>query len=302
MQGKQPAKPALQKAPLPIAKPQESRLHGKTRIDEYAWLQDEKDPAVVSYLQEENTYAERVMRPTERLQKKLYKEIRSRIIENDMSVPVRRGPYTYYSRTKRGKEYVIHCRREGERGKEQIILDENLLAKDSDYFSLGDLEVSPDHRLLAYTVDTKGDEDHTLYIKDLESGELLSEKIHSVGDMEWTEDGQHIFYTREEHPHPPRRVYRHLLGDDSANDALVYDEKDPQWYVALGKSRSSRFVFIYAANYTTTEARFIPANDPLKEPGPVSRPEELAAMARARYLTLRDRFRAVHVLPRPYHP
>src|SRR3989344_578710 len=206
------------------------------------------------------------MRPTERLQKKLYKEIRSRIIENDMSVPVRRGPYTYYSRTKRGKEYVIHCRREGERGKEQIILDENLLAKDSDYFSLGDLEVSPDHRLLAYTVDTKGDEDHTLYIKDLESGELLSEKIHSVGDMELTEDGQHIFYTREEHPHPPRRVYRHLLGDDSANDALVYDEKDPQWYVALGKSRSSRFVFIYAANYTAPEARFTPANAPWKEP------------------------------------
>ncbi len=259
-------KSALSKVPVPAAKPQAFKLHGKTRIDEYAWLQKADDPEALAYLAAENSYAERLMSPTQRLQKKLYKEIRSRIIENDMSVPVKDGPYTYYSRTKKGKQYAIHCRRKGERGKEEIILDENVLAKESDYFSLGDLEVSPDHGLLAYTIDRKGNEDHVLYIKDLVSGELLRERIHSVGDMQWAEDGRHIFYTREEHPHPPRQVYRHMLGDDAAKDALVYDEKDPQWYVALAKSRSDQFIFIYAANYTTTEARFIPANDPLKKP------------------------------------
>ena len=259
MQLKTAAKSVKKGVPSAPAKPVETRLHGRTRVDEYSWLQDAKDEEVVKYLRAENVYAERLMRPTTRLQAKLYKEIRSRIKENDMSVPVKDGPYFYYSRTKRGKEYAIHCRRKGTRGKEEIILDENELAKHSDYFSLGSFEVSPDHTLLAYTTDVKGDEDHTLFVKDLATGELRSEKIQSVGDLEWSEDGAYIFYSREEHPHPPRRVYRHALGEDPTNDTLIYEEKDLQWYVSLGKSRSREFIFIYAANYTTTEARFIPA-------------------------------------------
>ena len=262
MQGK----PRFTKAPFAAQKPRESRIYGHARVDEYAWLQDAKDEAVIAHLKEENAHAERSMNGTAKLQKKLYTEIKARIKENDMTVPVKRGPYTYYGRTKKGKQYMIHCRREGDKGKEQIILDENILAKESDYFSLGELEVSPDHRLAAYAIDVKGDEDHTLYIKNLETGELLSERIHSVGDMEWSEDGQYIFYTKEDHPHPPRKVYRHRLGDTQADDTLIYEEKDPQWYVALGKSRSREFLFIYAANYTTTEARFIPAKEPLAEP------------------------------------
>lgn len=255
-----------QGVPFAPAKPQEHVLHGHRRVDEYEWLQDPKDPAVVEHLKNENLYAERVMRPTQKLQKQLYKEIRARITENDMSVPVKHGPYTYYVRTKKGKQYAIHCRREGERGKEQILLDENELAKGSEYFSLGDIEVSPDHRLLAYSIDTKGNEDHTMYIKNLETGEVFSEHIDSVADMEWSEDGQYMFYCKEDHPHPPRRIYRHRLGEDQSQDVLVYEEKDPQWYVALGKSRSREFIFIYAANYTMTEARFIPAMEPLAEP------------------------------------
>lgn len=259
-------KPRVHGVPLAPAKPQEHVLHGHHRIDEYEWLQDPKDPAVLEHLKDENAYAERVMRPSQKLQKQLYKEIRARITENDMSVPVKQGPYTYYVRTKKGKQYAIHCRREGERGKEQIILDENELAKSSDYFSLGDIEVSPDHRLLAYSIDTKGNEDHTMYIKNLETGEIFAERIDSVADMEWSEDGQYLFYCKEDHPHPPRRIYRHRLGEDQSQDVLIYEEKDPQWYVALGKSRSREFIFIYAANYTMTEARFIPAMEPLAEP------------------------------------
>src|SRR3989344_4548251 len=253
-------------APMARAKPVETRLHGVKRVDDYSWLQDAKNPEVVEYLKTENAYAERLMRPTMRLQAKLYKEIRSRIKENDMSVPVKDGPYLYYSRTKRGKENAIHCRRKGTRGKEEIILDENELAKHSDYFSLGSFEVSPDHTLLAYTTDVKGDEDHTLFVKDLATGKLRSEKIQSVGDIEWSEDGAYIFYSREEHPHPPRRVYRHALGEDPTNDVLIYEEKNLQWYVSLGKSHSREYIFIYAANYTTTEARFLPAHKPLAKP------------------------------------
>lgn len=266
MQGNQTHTRRPMGAPQPVAKPEVQILHGKKRVDEYAWLQKNDDPEVVSYLKEENAYAERVMRPTMKLQKKLYAEIKARIKENDMSVPVKQGPYDYYARTKKGKQYTIHCRREGEKGKEQIIIDENLLAKDSDYFSLADLEVSPNHRLVAYAIDVKGNEDHTMFIKDIETGELLSERIHHVGDMEWSEDGEYIFYTKEDHPHPPRKVYRHRLGESQEMDVLIYEESDPQWYVALGKSRSRDFLFIYAANYTTTEARFIPAKEPLAEP------------------------------------
>ena len=259
-------KSASSKAPLAVAKPQKHVLHGHTRIDDYEWLQDAKDPEVLEHLKRENVYAEHTMKSTVKLQKKLYNEIKSRIKENDMTVPVKQGPYTYYARTKKGKEYAIHCRREGDKGKEQIILDENILAKDSEYFSLGDIEISPNHRLLAYAIDQKGDEDHTMHIKDLETGELLKETITSVGDMEWSEDGQYIFYTQEDHPHPPRKVYRHRLGELQSDDFLIFEEQDPQWYVALGKSRSREFLFIYAANYTTTEARFIPAKEPLAEP------------------------------------
>lgn len=266
MEGNQTEKSRSVSVPFAPAKPQEHRLHGRTRIDDYEWLQDAKSPEVLEYMKGENAYAERTMRSTQKLQKKLYNEIRARITENDMSVPVKHGPYTYYARTKKGKQYAIHCRKEGERGKEQILLDENELAKKSDYFSLGELEVSPDHRLIAYAIDVKGDEDHTMRIKDIQTGELLPEVIHSVGDIEWSEDGQYIFYSKEEHPHPPRRIYRHRLGESQSDDVLVYEEKDPQWYVALGKSRSREFLFIYAANYTTTEARFIPATQPLAEP------------------------------------
>src|SRR3989344_2961605 len=295
-------------APMARAKPVETRLHGVKRVDDYSWLQDAKNPEVVEYLKTENAYAERLMRPTMRLQAKLYKEIRSRIKENDMSVPVKDGPYLYYSRTKRGKENAIHCRRKGTRGKEEIILDENELAKHSDYFSLGSFEVSPDHTLLAYTTDVKGDEDHTLFVKDLATGELRSEKIQSVGDLEWSEDGAYIFYSREEHPHPPRRVYRHALGEDPTNDTLIYEEKDLQWYVSLGKSRSREFIFIYAANYTTTEARFIPArlvkSGVSNGAGAGSRcraEEALEDLACARYPPRGDRLRPVEGFYRAHH-
>lgn len=256
----------MQKIPYAEPKPKEFTLHGKTRIDEYSWLQDLKKPEVKKYLEAENTYAVDFMKPHKKLVNQLYREIRSRIHEDDMTVPVKDGPYDYYTRTKKGKQYAIHCRREGEKGRETVILDENQLAKGNTFFSLGDAEASPDHRMLAYTTDTTGNEDHTLYIKRLDTGELLKEKVTHVADFVWAEDNEHIFYSLEEHPHPPRRIFRHKIGERQSTDVLVYEELDPQWYVALGKSRSRQYIFIYAANYTTTEVRFVPAREPLREP------------------------------------
>jgi oligopeptidase B len=252
--------------PVAAQKPHEFTIHRKKHVDEYWWLQDKTKPEVQGHLKAENDYASAFMRPHKKLSDTLYKEIRSRIKEDDSSVPVKDGPYDYYTRVEKGKQYAIHCRREGEKGKEAIILDENKLAKGQKYFSLGDADVSPDHRLLAYSTDVTGNEDHTLYIKRLDTGELLNEKVTHIADFVWAEDNEHIFYSLEEHPYPPRKIFRHKLGDDQTKDVLVYEEADPQWYVALGKSRSGDYIFIYAANYTTTEARFIPASEPLREP------------------------------------
>ena len=179
----------MKNPPIAARKRHEFRLHGKKHADEYAWLQDIKNSEVRKYLNAENDYAAAFMRPHKKLTDKLYKEIRSRIKEDDSSVPVKDGPYDYYSRTKKGMQYAIHCRREGEKGRETVILDENKLAKGQKYFSLGDAEVSPDHRMLAYTTDTKGDEDHTLYIKRLDTDELLKEKVTHVADFVWVKFG-----------------------------------------------------------------------------------------------------------------
>lgn len=252
--------------PVAAQKPHEFTLHGTKHIDEYWWMQDKTKPEVQAHLKAENDYASAFMRPQKKLCDTLYKEIRSRIKEDDSSVPVKNGPYDYYTRVEKGKQYAIHCRREGEKGKEAIILDENKLAKGEKYFSLGDAEISPDHRLLAYSTDVTGNEDHTLYIKRLDTGELLKEKVTHIADFVWAEDNEHIFYSLEEHPYPPRKIFRHKLGEDQSKDVLVYEELDPQWYVAMGKSRSGSYIFIYAANYTTTEVRFIPSREPLREP------------------------------------
>lgn len=248
--------------PKAAVRPKKIVTHGDVRVDEYAWLQDKSDPAVLAHVRAENEYADEFMRPASGLQRGLYKEIRKRMKEDDMSVPIEDGPYLYYSRMKKGKQYAIHCRKLAAGGKEETILDENALAKGKKYFNLGVLEVSPDHSLLAYAVDVDGSERYELRIKELATGREFSERIPSVSDIEWAEDNAHLFYTVEEHPHPPRKVFLHELGESPERDALIYEEADEQWYVALDKSRSRRFIYLTAANFDSTEVRFIPADQP----------------------------------------
>jgi oligopeptidase B len=163
----------------PVAKiePQLDTLHGQEKVDNYFWLRERDNPEVIDYLKEENAYTSAVMRHTEGLQEKLYNEMVARIKETDMSVPVKRDDYYYYSRTEEGKQYKIYCRKQGSlEGREEILLDVNQLAQGKEYMDLGIYEVSPNHRLLAYAVDTTGSERYTLRVKDLETGGLYPDQ------------------------------------------------------------------------------------------------------------------------------
>jgi oligopeptidase B len=256
---------AYPQPPRPSKRRSVTRTHGIERIDEYAWLQDPKDLAVRTYVASENAYADALMRPSASLQNKLYAEIRGRMIEDDMSVPVPHGPYEYYTRTKKGKQYAIHCRRLGPKGAEEVILDENVLAKGSSFFSLGAFEVSPDHTKLAYSTDTTGNEKYTLQVKDLSTGRALAERIPSADGVAWAQDSASLFYAKESHPFPPRIVMHHRLGEPLSADRLVYEEKDKQWAVSLSESADKQYIFIAAGNFDTSEWWCVPAATPEAE-------------------------------------
>jgi oligopeptidase B len=182
--------------PRAAVRPKVDRTHADIRVDEYAWLRDRDDPAVGAYLEAENRYTDAVMQPTERLQERLFEEMRARIKETDLSVPEPLDDWLYYSRTEAGSQYPIHCRRRaGEGSAEEVLLDLNPLAEGQSYFRLGAFDVSPDHRLLAWSSDTSGAESFSLRIKDLTTGEELTEQIGNVSaSVAWANDSATLFY------------------------------------------------------------------------------------------------------------
>jgi oligopeptidase B len=242
--------------------PHGTTLHGDTRVDNYFWLRDRSNPDVTAYLEAENAFTEAIMKPTAGLQEKLYQEILGRIKEDDLSVPVKRDDYYYYSRTEQGKAYAIYCRKHGSLdGAEEILLDANVLAGGQKYFRIGNFAVSPDHRLLAYSSDVQGDEAYTIYIQDLATGKLLSDRIaNTYYTLEWGNDNRTFFYTVIDAAHRPYRVFRHQLG--VAADALVYEETDERFGLGLLKSRSRRYIFIHTASPLTTEVQYLSADHP----------------------------------------
>jgi oligopeptidase B len=217
---------------------------------------------VISYLEAENAYTADVMAPTKAIQEKLYGEILGRIQETDLSVPVKRDDYFYYTRTEEGKAYSVQCRKQGSLDeREEILLDSNALAEGQKYFRLGNFAVSPDHRLLAYSTDLEGDETYTIYVKNLETGELLPDRIaNTYYTLEWANDNRTFFYTVLDQMKRPYRAYRHELGD--APDILVYEEPDGRFELSLGKTRSRRFVFMESSSPLTSEVRYLEAADP----------------------------------------
>ena len=249
----------------PVAKiaPKEIRVHGDTRVDNYAWLRERENPEVTAYLEAENEYTAQVMEPTQQLQEALYKEILGRIKETDLSVPVKRDDYFYYTRTEEGQAYGIYCRKHGNlEAPEEILLDANALAAGQKYFRLGNFALSPDHRLLAYSTDLEGDEAYTILVKDLASGELLPDRIaNTYYTLEWANDNRTFFYTMLDPAHRPYRLFRHELG--AASDDLVYEEQDARFALGVGKTRSRRFLVLHLASGLTSEVRYLDAGDPL---------------------------------------
>jgi len=250
--------------PLARAVPRTITIHGDARVDEYFWLRDREDPEVLAYLEAENRYTEAVMRPTEPLQERLFAEMRGRIKETDLSVPERIDGWLYYHRTEEGAQYPIYCRRPvDDEAAEQILLDLNPLAAGHAYFRLGAFEVSPDHRLLAYSVDTSGAESFTLRVKDLATGALLDEMIANIStSVAWANDGRTLFYLVLDEARRPCRLYRHVLGADPAEDALVHFEADESFFLDIHRTRSHAYLLLELGSHSTSEVRFVSADRP----------------------------------------
>ncbi|HMQ31552.1 MAG TPA: oligopeptidase B, partial [Chloroflexaceae bacterium] len=248
--------------PIAERRPHTISLHGETIEDEYAWLQRRDDPAVRAYLEAENAYAEAVMADTAELRGRLYAELRGRIKEQDLSVPVRDGPFLYYTRTEEGAQYPLVCRRPAPDGPEELLLDVNRLAEGKSYCRLGPLEVSPDHTMLAYGLDTTGGVVFDLFVKDLRSGELLPDTVKGIGDVEWEQTGRALYYTVFDHARRPHRLYRHELGTDPAAARLLYEEADERYFVYVRTTRSRAFLLMTLGSHDGTEVHYKPAGDP----------------------------------------
>jgi oligopeptidase B len=262
------AQPAAKKVP------KADTLHGDVRIDQYSWLRQKDDPEVISYLEGENAYADSVMKPTEALQELLYKEMVGRIKETDTDVPYPFGGYLYYSRTEEGKQYTINCRKKDAPGAvEEVILDQNGIAKGLNFMRVGAFAVSPDQKLLAYSIDTSGYEAYDLVVKDLASGAMLADRIPDVVEVVWATDGKTVFYSKRDAARRPYRLYRHVLGSDPSSDPLVMEEKDEMFNLFVGRSRSDAWIFAGSSSTTTSEWWYAPAGRP-SEPFKVVLPRE----------------------------
>ncbi|MBK9317189.1 MAG: S9 family peptidase [Acidobacteria bacterium] len=256
----------------PIAKkvPKITEIHGLKLVDDYFWMRDEKlprdpnaNPEVTAYLKAENDYAEAFMEHTKGFQDSLYKEMLARIKETDENVPYKDGGYYYYSRTVQGQQYPIYCRRKGSiESAEEITLDMNEMAKGKKYFSVGHYDIADDENQLAFSTDTTGFRQYTLYIKDLATGKISDKIADRVTSFAWASDNKTIFYTQEDPlTKRPNKLFRHQIGG-SAHD-LIYEEKDELYTVHTDRTRSKSYIMAVSTSSTTSEVRYLPSAEPM---------------------------------------
>jgi oligopeptidase B len=257
--------------PVAAVRPHPITQHGETRVDDYFWLREKENPEVRDYLEAENAWTAEQMRDTEPLQEQLYREIVGRIQETDTSAPVRSAGWLYYSRTVAGQQYRIYCRkRDGSNGEEEILLDADQAAEGLAYFQLGVFKPSSDHTLLAYSIDTEGDEDFTVFFKNLRTGELLPDHItNTYYSFEWAADNRTVFYNILDEARRPYKVMRHTLGEDPSKDVEVYHETDERFEVDIDRTRDRAYLLLDSHSHTTSETRFLPAGQPTGEFMPI---------------------------------
>ncbi|MBP6215343.1 MAG: S9 family peptidase [Chitinophagaceae bacterium] len=257
-------------APVAEKKIKELTAHGDTRIDEYYWMNDyfkkgTDSTKVVDYLKAENAYLDTMMSGTKKFQEELFAEMKGRIKEKDESVPVLNNGYYYYSRTEEGKQYYKYCRKKGSLdAPEEILLDADKMAEGSGYFSATGFSISPDNKLMAYGIDKLSRRQYTIYIKNLETGELLKDEIKGTGgNAVWAADNKTLFYTSN---NPAtllsEKIRKHKLGSDATTDVTVYEEKDPSNYIGVYKTKSRDYIVIYSSATLSSEYRIVKASEP----------------------------------------
>jgi oligopeptidase B len=266
-----------QQPPLARRIPHTLSLHGDDRVDDFSWMRDRDDPAVVAHLEAENEYADAVLAPLTPLRDRIFDEIKARVEETDESAPVPVGPWEYTTRTIEGLQYAVHLRRpRGDRNAEPVVLlDENACAEGHDFFALGGFETTPDQQLLAYSIDVTGGERFTLRFRDLATGTDLPDVIDDVTyGLAWSDDGRTCFYVRPDEAERPSEVWRHTLGTATADDVCVYREDDERFFVEVHRTRSDRFVLISCGSKITSEVWFIPSDSPTDAPRVVAPRDE----------------------------
>jgi oligopeptidase B len=254
-----PVPPVAERRPFDVVSPNGNRR------DDYYWLRDDtrKSKDVLDYLAAENAYRDAYMAPSGKLTQKLYEELVARLKPDDASVPIFDRGYFYYSRFVPGLDYAVYARRRGEMtAPEEVLLDGNAMAQGHSFFQIGDSEVSPDGTLLAFTEDDVGRRQYVLHVKNLKTGETLSDRIENVQpDFVWAADNRTLVYVEKD---PVTllsvRVRKHALGS-AQPDPLVYEEKDHSYYMGVRKSRSERFLFIDLRSTQQTEVRYADAAD-----------------------------------------
>src|ERR1041384_5216874 len=247
--------------PMAEKKTKTTNIHGTTLVDDYFWLREKTNPAVMAHLKAEDEYAETVMKPTKPLQEKLYNEMLSHIKQTDKNVPYRWGNYFYYTRTEEGKQYQIYCRRKGSLdAPEEIVLDENELAKGQKFMSINTFLPSDDGNLLAYSTDNTGYRQFLLQVKDLRTGQILPEKIERTTSVVWASDNKTLFYVTEDAvTKRSDKFFRHVLGSDKS--VLIYDEKDELFDITAFRSRDKAVILLGSESKTSTEWRYLPADN-----------------------------------------
>src|SRR5260370_983716 len=259
----QVSQPAAPSPPAAKKTPKVRTLHGEQRVDDYFWLRNKGSPEVVAYLKAENAYTDALMKPTEPFQELLYQEMLARIQETDATVPYREGEWLYYTRTEKGKQYPIYCRKKKTiDAPESVMLDLNEMAKNEEFLALGVFAASDDGNRIAYSTDNTGFRIYTLHVKDLRNAELGPEAIPRDDSVAWSRDGKTLFYVTEDDAKRPYRLYRHDLRQPSATDPLLYEEKDEMFTVEVDRSRSKQYPFLTSLSHTASEVRYLRADQP----------------------------------------
>ncbi len=250
--------------------------HGNERVDPYFWMRlsdeqknaptpDEQTQKVRNYLNAENAYTREVMKHTEKFQEDLFNEMKGRIKQDDESVPFFKNGYWYMTRYEKGNEYPIYSRKKGKlENEEEILLDVNKMAEDKDYYSISALKVSRDNNVLAFAEDTLSRRVYTIRFKNLETGEMLSDVLTNVqGDGAWSEDGDYFFYTsKNKVTLLSEKIWRHKMGTDMSQDVLVYEEKNPSYYIGINKSKSDKYLIIVNSSTLVSDYHLLEADNP----------------------------------------